>query len=190
VKIGLVGAHCVGKSTLSMAISKRLKLPIIEEQMRCSQEQFAHIGYPTLDSIIDTLWYPHFVFDLILRQVKCECKVGESFVSDRTILDYYIYYCQLSTAPETEKEILRSYVFKHYYNVYDTIVYIPITFPMVGDDYRNTDSEFRDIMDKAIFESAKHHKDFFILSSKTVDDRVDEVLNYVSAKDMDLIQSK
>jgi len=182
MKIGIVGSHCVGKTTLAKALSQHLSLPLIEEQLRSSQRQFLEIGYPTLNSIINTMWYPHFVFDLIRRQIECEDKESDSFISDRTVMDYYIYYQHLSTAPVSQKEILKSVVSDRFSKQYDNIIYLPIAFPIVGDGYRDTDSDFREQMDVHILEATKHHEGFFALNAQTVNDRVAETLNFLKRR--------
>ena len=97
MKIGFSGAANCGKTTLSRMASEQLGLPLIEE------------GFPELNRKLKLEASPDAVLGLFLNLLEekeaSENRHPEGFVSDRTPIDLFMYFCSLNqrlaqTAPK------------------------------------------------------------------------------------------
>lgn len=174
MRIGVIGSHGVGKSSLTRNLSIKLNLPEVEEQMRKSLERFSNCGDSSVEFITSSKWYPHFVYDLIRQQIVDERSYPSGFVSDRTVLDYYLYYDNLSSDSNSVKYILGDFAYRHFAECYDIVFYLPIMFAIESDGFRNTDMNFQEKMDNIIFSEAKKHRKILALRSIDLDERVEE----------------
>lgn len=180
LRIGIVGAHCVGKTTLALALTRALGCDMIGEQIRESVKRFELLGYYTPDQMTASEWYPHLMFDIFINQSQKEAHAKNGFISDRTTLDYYAYYDLLSCDAPEIKTIIRDLFLSRALRGYDVFLYLPITFPLSGDNYRNEDAIFQHEVDSAIQLLLKQHTNVETIQSHTLSDRIDEALEIIN----------
>lgn len=181
LRIGIVGSHSVGKTTLARELAKRLDTVLIEEQIRVSTEKFAPFGFKSLAQITTSTWYPHFMFNILIDQVQQESSAQNGFVSDRTTLDYYAYYELLSHDPPETREIIKNLFLLRFQASYDLILYLPIAFEIINDGYRSMDDEQRHLADTRIQELLKPFQNVAALYEKTPEGRVQEAIGIVQS---------
>lgn len=179
MRIGIIGAHYVGKTTLARKLSDSFGWPIINEQMRYVLQKYKSISFTDLESIKKSTWYHEYVFDLICAQIDEENKYEDSFISDRTVLDYYIYFTSLARKDSGAERIIKTYVHRHTKNNYDVLLYIPIRFELNGDKLRNEDTEFRNKIDKVYREISKGYDNIYTINAFDIEDRVIEAQNII-----------
>lgn len=141
LRIGVIGSHGVGKTTLVNEISEQLKLKPITEVAR---------NYDVNSKDKETLLK---VQNLILNHQMLEestlCNKG--FISDRTTIDNLAYFI-LNT--ESTRAELGKYLEIAISNIdnYSHIFYIPIEFPLISDGFRNSNMCFQMKIDDKIIE--------------------------------------
>lgn len=172
---GIIGAQGVGKTTLANKIKEVFKIPLIQEQMRDSVNAFSLFGFDSLEQIIDSSWYTHFVVDLIKRQLEQEEQHVGHFISDRTVLDYYLYYETLSNDSTTLKDMIKNFAIEHFKRRYDMIIYIPIMFPLKTDGFRNVDIDFQRDMDWKFQKVLQYAKKVYVIEGYNLEDRLNEL---------------
>jgi len=129
MKIGIVGAHGTGKTVLAKSLTEKLGLPLITEQARIVAKD---MGLENLDELInDKEKAFEFQKQVIVRQLAEEVNhLKTGFISDRTIIDNYAYWC--------------------YYGLYDLLIFVPIEFPVADDSFRFTCEACRNLIEKII----------------------------------------
>lgn len=177
MKIGIVGSQGVGKTTLSQMLAKKLKVPLIEEQIRKSIEMFGILGYNTPDEMVGSNWYSHLVFDIFKRQLYAENTANGRFISDRTTLDYFAYYELLTNDEQFFIDIFRNLFLGYYQKNYDLLIYVPIMFPIPEDNYRNTNETFRLKVDQHLQSLLNLNNNVYKIKSLTLNDRINEIIN-------------
>lgn len=179
MRIGIVGAQCVGKTTLAKDLSKAIDSTLIEEQIRVSDRKFSLLGYRTLDQIVASDWYSNFMFDILINQVQSEASAISGFVSDRTTLDYYAYYELLSSDPSEVQEIIKGLFLPRFRDSYDLIIYLPITFDLVNDGYRHMDYTLQHQADVRIQELLRPYQNVITIHAYTPEERLDKILEMI-----------
>lgn len=176
MKIGIAGAHGVGKTTLAVELSKCLNLPMIDEVARKVANDLQ------IDSL-EELYYNKdlaLIFQTLIaeRQKTSEQVYKDTgFVSDRTLIDNHAYWYLygLDTISGVD-ELLKSK--RHEYdNLYDLIVYVPIEFSVQDDNFRFVCEGCRNLIDKIIRDVLKGLKITPVLKvSGTITQRVAQVI--------------
>jgi nicotinamide riboside kinase len=137
MKIGIVGAHGTGKSTLSAGLSRALDLPLIEEQARV----VAKLGF-SLDH--GTTFAAQVA--MMTMQLLEESR-HESFVADRTLMDMCVYSSSHSSRFTEEENHALSLISNAMKELmvgrYDILFYTPILFPLRADGVRATDLSYQ-----------------------------------------------
>ncbi|MFA6520151.1 MAG: ATP-binding protein [Candidatus Paceibacterota bacterium] len=149
MKIAIVGAQGVGKTTLATQINKHYPdFKILPEAARLAKEA----GY-ALDETATTeteLW-------LIAKQIELETR-DNKWVADRCAIDLLAYIHHLFS----EEESLIEYATKTLvprFNDYNLVVYLPSgQFPIEDDGLRMTDEKFQQDIDKKIRDILEKHK--------------------------------
>ena len=139
MKIGLSGTQGVGKTTL---------MKILKQDSDFKYYYFAEEIIRKL-----TLRYDIKINEMGSEKTQmliCNSHVNniliyDNLISDRTILDNYIYSLFLYEHDKLTKDILdiHSSLFKYYIKFYDHIFYIPPEFELEDDGFRSTDIQFQ-----------------------------------------------
>ena len=164
--------HIVSANDLSRATN----LTLIEEQIRISNKKFSLLGYRTLNQVVASPWYANFMFDILISQVQEEASAKNGFVADRTTLDYYAYYVLLSNDPPKIQEIIKDLFLPRFQNSYDLIYYLPITFDLVDDGYRQTNCTFQRQADAELKMLLKPYPNVIEICAHTQKERLDMAL--------------
>jgi nicotinamide riboside kinase len=180
MRIGIIGAHGVGKTTIAKYISQKYNVTLITEQIRYAVRMFSALNYKTPDEMVGTEWYTHMVIETLKRQINNEKNNQNGFVSDRTLLDYYIYYECLNKDEDWIITFLKNNIIEYYRNKYDLVIYIPIMIPLACDGYRNTDDIFRKKIDKNINNYLFENKNVYCMTEADKDCRFLELTNIIN----------
>ena len=131
MKIAIVGAHGVGKTTLSKLIAKEFNLPIIPDVVVEAQQKGFTINENTP---LETQFW------LFARQLELEKNMGDSWVADKCLIDYSVY-ADVLLPDDRAKTLLAEMISRN--ADYDYIFYLPIEFPIKADGIRSTDPVFQ-----------------------------------------------
>jgi nicotinamide riboside kinase len=128
MKIGIIGTHGTGKTTLcNNFVKKYPEYFLIPEIARV-------YGIEKIKNKTSMIQW-----EMLQTQMNIE-SYHNNFISDRTVLDFGIY--------GYDEELLDTCI-GIMENRYDLIFYIPIKFPVVNDGFRNIDEKFRKLIDNA-----------------------------------------
>lgn len=167
MKIAIVGAMGVGKTTLVNSLKERTGMKILPEVAR----EMINEGYRLDKKITEEI-----ELELIKRQAKLEKQDGE-WIVDRCLIDSLAY--TMALFPDNTPLINRA---KKELNQakYDIIIYIPPEFSLMGDGVRSTDIKFRDKIDETIKNILKNYK--FNIIKGSVKSRTQKVINLIQQK--------
>ncbi len=130
MKIAIVGAHGVGKTTLSNQLAERLGLPILPDvAVEAFEKGFA----------ISENTPPEVQFWMFSRQLELE-RLTEKFIADKCLIDYSVY-ADIIFDDGRVTGLLAEMIRK---NVsYSNIFYLPIEFPLEDNGIRSLDPVFQ-----------------------------------------------
>jgi nicotinamide riboside kinase len=142
---GICGAPCTGKTTLAQAILDALKgfglgCELLPEPARRLVEQGAKI-----DREMGEDDYNVFLAAYIRR----DRRRAPLCIADRTPLDHYCYLA-------VNQGLSPKFIKRHHDTAlaaaqrYRLLLYLPIEFPIHGDEFRTTDPEYRTALDAAL----------------------------------------
>lgn len=178
LRITLTGASAVGKTTLALALAERLGCGLIPELARNLCEQ---MGYDRIGDIPDQ---EKFKMDVLELQTAAENAEPGSFVADRGALDVWVLWQRwnICSAMSHDTEALYDKVRSHS-STYTHLIYIPPLFAAQEDRFRWTDASYRRQVDRLVRMSLYDLNLLdrtITISSSTVQERVDEVLQHLS----------
>ena len=168
MKIAIIGAQGVGKTTLAEQINKDYPdLKILPEAARLAKE----IGY-ALDktATIETEFW------LIMKQIELEN--GESeWVADRSCIDLLAYIHHLFPEESALIEFATKTLVPEFHN-YDLVLYLPSgQFAIEDDGLRLTDLKFQQAIDWRIRDVLEKHKIPFVKIIGSPKERLAKVKN-------------
>lgn len=177
MKIGFVGTHSTGKTSLAKALIERLpEFTLSTGASRWVKE----MGFPINEDGTDqaqTLIFMRHLHNMIQ---------SDNVISDRTVYDGMAYskwtheHGQLTDAG---LEVAKNYFKFMSASMYDLLLYVPIEFDVEDDGVRSIDENFRNDIDRMIFESYNH--DFDATITGTLEERVEQVLKLIKKYDDD-----
>lgn len=183
MRIGIVGTHSVGKTTLARCLVEKLnhegqRVSFIKEQVRGVA---ADLNIQTAEeaAMKGAKWFSLFQWEILRRQINSEryaVKNGYSFISDRTTLDVLAYYMAgKSEDSEMIKEAYKEIALENVRIGYDLILYLPPAIPLEDDGFRQVDEEFRYKIDQTIRRLiVVHEVDCYAVNSIALNERVKE----------------
>lgn len=177
VKIVLIGAQCTGKTSVMNNLPEKWKSIGIREVIRAltTQDENVHINANGDE------WSQNRFF---MEYLYLFAKYPE-YISDRGLMDVVAYTKWLSKIGRVseacyEKQMI---ILKDWLNNHQDVVhiYFPITFGMVDDGYRDTNTSNRTLVDQCIQEvitelqEAGCTNSIHTIKGKTIEERVKEV---------------
>ena len=168
MKIAIIGAQGVGKTTLAQQINKDYPdLKILPEAARLAKE----IGYD-LDRVATAeteLW-------LIKKQIELE-NIESRWVADRCCIDLLAYIHHLFSEESALIEFATETLVPRF-SVYDLVLYLPSgQFAIEDDGVRITDMGFQQAVDRQIRDILEKHKVPFIEIVGSPEERLTKVKN-------------
>lgn len=185
MKIGFTGAGSTGKTTTLELIKDKLDIPVLPSTTRQVFEKWGinEDAQETMSS--EEKW--KLQKDIFENRFNTEFQAGNSFISDRTLLDNYAYCklrCYLAITEEEEKELKKRVLDN--LKTYDAIFYFPMTFKPVPDELRQANYTFLTVIDSIIFSFlSRDYGDGYIVPKGTPEFRAEYVLeqiNYLKEK--------
>ncbi len=168
MKIAIAGAHGVGKSSFAKELAKRMNLNYIPDIVREEAVPKGFVINENTPSEVQ-LW-------LVFRQWELEQITPESWVADKSLLDYLVY--GKIVLKEKDVEELIEKIIKR--NIgYDQVFYLPIEFPMESDGIRSDNEDFRKEVDCLYKETLKELGIKHIPLSGSVEQRIVQALEYL-----------
>jgi nicotinamide riboside kinase len=177
MRIVITGASSVGKTTLAETLSSKLGLPMIAE---VSRQHCQELGHYSFTEILDR---ETFNFQVLQKQIEAEDKLT-SFVSDRSALDYWVFWQRWSICGAM------SYDTEKFYNQakpraekYTHVIYIPPLFAADDDGLRWTDPDYQMQFDRLVrmtlYEWGLWERTHTI-KAEVLEERVNEVLAWLN----------
>ena len=175
LRIGIVGAHGVGKTTLAKALSSQLEIPRIDELARTVHG----LGFPLNQK---TNMMAQFL--MWLGQLYEELTLDE-FVADRTLMDVMCYTDHRVNQSKGQSKnryflnAMSNVTYEIISNQYSVILYVPIEFKIRADGVRDTDTEYQKAIDELVVRYLhSFNVDFFPVTGSK-DRRVASVMKYL-----------
>jgi len=168
LKVGIVGAQRVGKSTLATELSTILNLPHITEIAR---------KYNV--NTTDRREYYDIQQNILIDQLAAERAHNlTGFISDRTTIDNCAYF--INGAGSKVYELLKYfYIATRNIQNYSHILYIPIEFNIVPDGFASTDPIYQIKIDDLIIDLLLITETEFYTVSGTHSERIDQALRFI-----------
>lgn len=162
MKVVFCGAHGVGKSTLTNALSEKLWLPVLHDIVVDAHK----LGFTINENTpMDTqMW-------LTGKQLEQE-KIHKAFIWDKCIFDYYVYAEALNMDSEMTNVIKKIALQTHNY---DHIFFIKPEFPIVDDGLRSTNIEFQNAVHTVYENFLQEHKISYTCLTWTQEERIKQM---------------
>ncbi len=175
LRIGILGAHGVGKSTLAKRLSLELGLLRIDEVARTLHGLGFKLDTQTTMQTQSLMWLGQFYEEL----------THEEFVSDRTLIDVLAYTEAHNRILKNKKNnyfisALANVTYEIIESQYTALFYVPIEFKLHDDGVRNTDPEFqRQINDLILYYLNSFNVDYFPITGSR-DKRLTSAIKYLN----------
>lgn len=175
-KIGICGAHGTGKSTLVELISELYSIPKLQRTLRNYWESIGVINFELLPKDIRTVCQ-NYIFTNFLNAEDAQ----DSFVSDRSVVDYLAHTMLDTDMPENQLEIFKFLVKERLKN-YTHLFYLPIEFEVENEVLR-ADIHKRTQIDTLIISILeKHYQDKYFVISGSVEERLEKIKTILGNK--------
>lgn len=180
MKIAFAGSHCTGKTTLLNQIREYMSDDEGFKYVTEVARKIIQRGYPlNMEANVDS--YVNYINDQLIAER--EMRNSSLFISDRTLLDPLAYAL-------VNKELPRPYIQDYFLEMmenvwllekdrYDLYVYFPIEFPLIADNVRPTDEEYREKISKKILELLNKYKVNYITISGNENERLKTLLGII-----------
>lgn len=125
-----------------------------------------------------------YQWDIIRRQLNAESNL-DSFISDRTTLDNFIYYKLNNNDTPHTFSIYKKIALDNLSN-YDLIIYTPIIIEIEDDGFRNLDKNYQELVDSELRLELQRNRnlanEIYLLSSSDVERRIRECKEVISSR--------
>ena len=167
MKIGFCGTMSVGKTTLVNALKE---LPEFKDYVfRTERSKYLmEMGIPlNTDSTLKG--------QLVFAAERAAELMQENIITDRTIIDVMAFNALSKSMTATESYFL-NHTLEHLINDYDYLFYIsPVGVKMEDNGVRETDSEYRDNINKKILEILDTYSNKYITINGSIEKRIKTV---------------
>jgi nicotinamide riboside kinase len=135
VRISIIGAHGVGKTTLAKKLAEEIDFQLIPDT---AAEAF-HKGFAVNENtpLENQFW-------ILCKQIEYERAANQKFIADKALFDNIVYSKQIFNDTEALNVIERIVLSNAQY---DLLFYIPIEIALV-DDGRSIDPTFQKFIDQ------------------------------------------
>ncbi|MDD4169813.1 MAG: AAA family ATPase [Desulfotomaculaceae bacterium] len=186
MKIGISGACCTGKTALTQALSKKLGLPLIEEQARVAAREFGFENPKVLKEQPEL--GRQFQWRCLELQITAEDSQPGGFISDRTVLDNAVYWMKWHSRGAKSEENMRFYrTVTDQVRKYDLIVYVPLEISLVANGFKTSNRAYREEMDFLLGLFLTSYVESFIMVAGDLDTRVKQVEKFLGTELRSLI---
>ena len=172
MKIGLCGTMSVGKTTLVNALKETEQFKGYKFATERSQHLMS-LGIPlNTDSTLKG--------QTVFLAERCGELMHDSIITDRTILDVMAFTINAKSIPHQDKEAFETYA-SEFIREYDYIFYIsPHGIEIEDNGVRETDKQYRDLIDFTITTLIKRHghkAGTIEKISGSTEERIQQILN-------------
>ena len=177
MKIGITGAHSVGKTTLLNALRSE---KLFERYAICDEvtRRVKSYGLPINEDGTDTTQI------LIMKEHIYNLFMYDDMITDRTSLDGLVYSRYLFKHNKISDKTMRlvNDIFSRTWDQYEHVFYIEPEFEIVDDGVRSTDNQFRDEIAE-LFQTTIEKRALTMRRVKgTVRNRVNTIMNYMEGR--------
>ena len=188
--IALIGSHGTGKTTVFEELKKRK--PDYKYFSSSVRHMMPILGYKNAWELTEKMGAGQFElmnmnsWAVIDPKQNTQLKMGDTVITDRSAVDCSAYYLTLrDKAADYELCDVLKKIAKHYASLVTSFIYFPAgVFPLKGDEIRPNDERLQKKVDlnipRALHWLDVPEKRLYHLRSATVEDRVEEVLGFVS----------
>lgn len=179
MRVGITGAHGVGKTTLAGKLARELNIPLIKEQARAVASL---LGLENCEQLTkDKAMAAKFQIFILYQQIRRENEL-KSFVSDGTFLDFLAYwtYYGLDEYDSFSGTIYRKECLSRLPG-YDFIVYVSPEIPLKPDGFRLFSRESRNDLDRIIRLLLEKVNLPVLMVSGDAEERVRQVLGFIGS---------
>ncbi len=167
MKISIVGAHGVGKTTLAKELVNYLKYSLIPDTAALAFQK----GF-----VVNENTPPENQFWILTKQIEYEREYKDNFVADKSLFDNIIY-SQTIFKDGRILSLIEEIVFKN--AKYDFFFYIPIEINLV-DDGRSMDKNFQKKIDKLYVEFMKKNNINYHTITGSVENRLNQCIKILN----------
>ena len=168
MKIVIVGAQGVGKTTLANDLAEALKIDVLPEVARGMIEE----GYELDKKVTEEIEY-----EILKRQVTLEQGTKGDYIADRCLIDLMAYVMILFGHAGDLIDAVNKELMKAKYNI---IFYIEPEFEIEDDGVRSTDETFQSVLDaeiRLLLTDFNYHQ-----VSGSPNERVEQALKIINKK--------
>ena len=171
MKISIIGAQGVGKTTLAQQINKEYsRFKILPEGARLAEKAGYKLDHTA--TVETELW-------LINKQIELESE-QDNWVADRCGIDLLAYIQYLFSQEHNLIEFATKTLVPKFSN-YDLVIYLPSgEFGIEDDGLRTTDIKFQKDIDDNIKDILEKHKIPFVKIVGTPEERLEKVKNILN----------
>ena len=171
MKIGFCGTMSVGKTTLVNALKE---LPEFKNHHFRTErsKHLMELGIPlNTDSTLKG--------QLVFASERAAELMQENIITDRTVIDV-MAFCDLSKSMAAHEKFYLNSTLTYLIDEYDVLFYVsPEGVKIEDNGVRETNAEYRDLIDKKIKSIIGMHRSSAITIKGTVEERIEQVKNAV-----------